>query len=59
MELMGICSICGGTGKLFTCHLCGRIVCARCFDPGTGACRQCSGGRRSGDLSKRPFTSDL
>ncbi|HNR59226.1 MAG: hypothetical protein PHN90_07175 [Methanothrix sp.] len=45
MELLGICSICGTTGKLFTCRLCGGLVCARCFDPSSGVCRRCKGGR--------------
>ncbi|WP_081472299.1 orotate phosphoribosyltransferase [Methanothrix harundinacea] len=50
MELLGICSSCGAAGKLFTCQLCGGLVCARCLDPGSGVCRQCAGGRRAGDL---------
>ncbi|HOO54380.1 MAG TPA: hypothetical protein PLY09_07170 [Methanothrix sp.] len=59
MELMGICNICGRAGKLFTCRLCGRLVCARCFDPAVGVCRQCSGGRRSGEISGETFATDL
>ncbi|HJH29984.1 MAG TPA: orotate phosphoribosyltransferase [Methanosarcinaceae archaeon] len=45
MEMMGNCTICGGTGKLFTCMLCGRLVCRNCMDPSTGACIQCARGR--------------
>jgi len=47
MELIGICNICGKARKLYTCSLCGRLVCANCFDPHNGICRQCAGGRKS------------
>ncbi|WP_096204328.1 orotate phosphoribosyltransferase [Candidatus Methanoperedens nitratireducens] len=45
MEVTGICSICGRPGKLFTCPLCGRLVCSRCLT-GEGICVQCARGRR-------------
>ena len=38
MDLMGLCSICGKPGAMYTCHLCGRIVCSNCFDISHGVC---------------------
>ncbi|NJD77583.1 MAG: orotate phosphoribosyltransferase [Candidatus Methanoperedens sp.] len=44
MESMGVCSICGRAGKLYTCMLCGRTVCSRCITR-EGVCTSCSHGR--------------
>ncbi|HEC87277.1 MAG: orotate phosphoribosyltransferase [Thermoplasmata archaeon] len=41
MEIMGLCSICGKPGEMFTCHLCGRIVCRDCYDAANGICINC------------------
>ncbi|MGZ7116482.1 MAG: orotate phosphoribosyltransferase [Methanobacterium sp.] len=38
---MGLCNICGKTGKMFTCSLCGNIVCRECYDTSRGVCKQC------------------
>lgn len=46
MDLMGLCSICGNPGAMLTCHLCGRIVCGRCFDNTNGICNSCKAGKR-------------
>jgi len=44
MELNGVCSLCGKAGLLYTCSLCGRLVCK---DDITlrGVCKACMGGR--------------
>jgi len=42
MELMGICSLCGKTGKIHTCQLCGSLVCEECYNPSKGICRSCN-----------------
>jgi len=47
MELMGICNICGRADRLYTCNLCGRLVCSLCFDHHSGVCIHCSSGRKS------------
>ncbi|HDH45252.1 MAG TPA: orotate phosphoribosyltransferase [Thermococcus sp.] len=41
MELIGLCSICGRAGARYTCRLCGRIVCEKCFDFQNGICINC------------------
>ncbi|MGZ7120271.1 MAG: orotate phosphoribosyltransferase [Methanobacterium sp.] len=38
---MGLCNICGKPGKMFTCSLCGNIVCRECYDTSRGVCKQC------------------
>ncbi|HIE33611.1 MAG TPA: orotate phosphoribosyltransferase [Candidatus Altiarchaeales archaeon] len=43
--LTGICDICGNTGILNTCMLCGRRVCSKCFIPEKGICKICLRGR--------------
>ena len=40
-DLLGLCSICGKPETMFTCHLCGRLVCANCFDNQHGICTHC------------------
>ncbi|ADZ08929.1 orotate phosphoribosyltransferase [Methanobacterium lacus] len=42
MELTGICSLCGKTGKIHTCQLCGSLVCEECYNPSKGICRSCN-----------------
>ncbi|MFY9638535.1 MAG: orotate phosphoribosyltransferase [Methanobacterium sp.] len=41
MEIRGICSICGRPGKMYTCTLCGSIVCGNCYNIQKGVCRSC------------------
>ncbi|MCQ1535899.1 hypothetical protein FTO70_09445 [Methanosarcina sp. KYL-1] len=45
VEVMGLCAICGRSAKLYTCPLCGKLVCSRCMDPEKGVCIQCARGR--------------
>ncbi|HID28347.1 MAG TPA: orotate phosphoribosyltransferase [Methanosarcinales archaeon] len=45
MELKGICNICGNVSTVQTCHLCGMLVCEKCFDIYKGVCVQCSRGK--------------
>ncbi|HHF59116.1 MAG TPA: orotate phosphoribosyltransferase [Thermoplasmatales archaeon] len=41
MELTGLCSVCGRPGARYTCMLCGRLVCERCYDPVHRICVVC------------------
>ncbi|WP_231916335.1 hypothetical protein [Methanobacterium congolense] len=43
VEVTGICSICGRAGKMYTCSLCGAIVCGNCYDMERGICKPCRG----------------
>ncbi|MCD6481129.1 MAG: orotate phosphoribosyltransferase [Thermoplasmata archaeon] len=43
MEMMGMCAVCGTPGVMFTCRICGRMVCATHFNPATGTCVECGG----------------
>ena len=45
MDIMGLCNICGKPGPMFTCSLCGRIVCSSCFDNQHGICVSCKTGK--------------
>ena len=45
MDLMGLCSICGKPNAMFTCSLCGRLVCGNCFDHQNHACNACKIGK--------------
>jgi hypothetical protein len=45
MDLMGLCSLCGKPGKMFTCCICGKIVCASCFDSMNSVCNHCKTGK--------------
>jgi len=45
MDLMGLCSICGRPGAMFTCVLCGRLVCSNCYDKSHGICCSCKMGK--------------
>ncbi|MCC7551707.1 orotate phosphoribosyltransferase [Methanobacterium ferruginis] len=49
MEVWGICSICGRSGKMYTCSLCGNLVCSRCFIPQRGICQRCQQGLKFGN----------
>ncbi|TKY91743.1 MAG: orotate phosphoribosyltransferase [Candidatus Methanomarinus sp.] len=44
MEFKGICTICQTSGTMYTCALCGRLVCGNCFDIARGVCIRCSRG---------------
>jgi hypothetical protein len=46
MDLIGLCNICGKPGPMFTCNLCGRLVCGSCFDITHGICTSCKVGKR-------------
>ncbi|MDD2438600.1 MAG: hypothetical protein PHD41_00020 [Methanosarcinaceae archaeon] len=46
MEVMGICAICGRAAKLYTCPLCGKLVCGQCMDQKRGMCLSCTQGTR-------------
>jgi len=46
MELMGVCNICGTAAKLYSCMLCGRMVCSEHFDARKGVCVVCLRGRK-------------
>ncbi|MGB7968317.1 MAG: orotate phosphoribosyltransferase [Methanobacterium sp.] len=41
MELNGICTSCGSPGKMYTCNLCGNIVCGNCYNLYKGICQSC------------------
>ncbi len=44
MEQAGLCDVCGVTGYLSTCVLCGKRVCMKCVDPRKGVCVACKRG---------------
>ncbi len=46
MDLVGLCSICGKPGAMYTCNLCGRLVCSGCFDSTNDICNSCKAGKR-------------
>lgn len=46
MEMAGLCSICGRPGAMYTCHLCGRMVCPQHYDAAHGVCTACAQGKR-------------
>ena len=41
MAMVGICSFCGAPATE-TCRLCGKLVCGKCLDRGTGICLHCA-----------------
>ncbi|HDD45870.1 MAG TPA: orotate phosphoribosyltransferase [Candidatus Aenigmarchaeota archaeon] len=42
MEIGGICAICGKASQhVYTCKLCGAIVCEKHFDFSKGVCVRC------------------
>ena len=45
MDLMGLCNICGKPGAMYTCSLCGRLVCSNCFDIQHRTCSSCKLGK--------------
>jgi len=45
MDLIGLCSICNRPGAMFTCILCGRLVCSNCFDKKHSICSNCKIGK--------------
>jgi len=49
-ETYGVCMICGRAGKVYSCSLCGSLVCELHFDPVSGLCVNCKRGRRMGKL---------
>ena len=46
MDLMGLCSICGKPGAMFSCSLCGKLVCGGCFDSQNHVCSSCGVGKQ-------------
>ncbi|MEM0466638.1 MAG: orotate phosphoribosyltransferase [Candidatus Thermoplasmatota archaeon] len=42
VDLFGLCSMCGKPDAMYTCHLCGQLVCSRCFSFEHGICRKCA-----------------
>ena len=44
-DLMGLCNICGKPGAMFTCHLCGKLVCTNCYEQEQGICVKCRIGK--------------
>jgi hypothetical protein len=45
MDLIGLCSVCGRPSAMFTCILCGRLVCINCFDKSHSICSNCKIGK--------------
>ena len=46
----GICSICGKMADpVYTCRLCGAMVCSNCFIASRAICRRCAGGLTAED----------
>ncbi|MBZ2166120.1 MULTISPECIES: hypothetical protein [Methanobacterium] len=51
MEVSGICSICGRPGKMYTCTLCGSIICGKCYNIQKAVCKSCES-FKTGDSNK-------
>ncbi len=51
VEIRGICSLCGRPGKMYTCSLCGTIVCGKCYNLKNGVCKSCEPSK-NGDICK-------
>lgn len=41
MDIAGLCSICGEPGAMYSCILCGKLVCINCYDAMHNICSQC------------------
>ena len=48
MKLKGVCVYCTAPA-MYTCNLCGALVCEKHYDPQSGACIMCRQGRKLGD----------
>ncbi|MEM0493269.1 MAG: orotate phosphoribosyltransferase [Candidatus Thermoplasmatota archaeon] len=46
-DIMGLCSICGSPGAMYTCVLCGRLTCRRCIDTSSNVCGICINKRKN------------
>ncbi|MGV8143572.1 MAG: orotate phosphoribosyltransferase [Methanothermobacter sp.] len=44
MEVTGICSSCGRSGKMYTCSVCGGQFCINCIDIKKRICKSCKSG---------------
>ncbi|MBN2599151.1 MAG: orotate phosphoribosyltransferase [Candidatus Thermoplasmatota archaeon] len=53
-DVVGLCSICGRPGTMYTCQLCGRLVCERCFDHRHFLCIECKHMKRRSDSTLFP-----
>ncbi|MBN1281163.1 MAG: orotate phosphoribosyltransferase [Candidatus Thermoplasmatota archaeon] len=50
-----MCMMCGRPGAMYTCHLCGRLVCERCYDHHHGVCRECQHQNTRFNVPKNPI----
>ena len=41
MDISGLCTICGKPGVMFSCMLCGKLVCINCYDNKHNICSKC------------------
>ena len=41
MDIPGLCNICGKPGVLFSCILCGKLVCKNCINNKYKICSSC------------------
>jgi len=41
MEIPGLCNVCGKPGVMFSCMLCGKLVCRNCMDNKHNICIKC------------------
>ena len=46
IDMLGLCSVCGKPDAMFTCHLCGRLVCSRCYNQQHNVCLYCIKSKR-------------
>jgi hypothetical protein len=54
-DIPGLCDICGRPGTVYTCHLCGRLVCERCYEQRHSLCIECKYHKRRNDTPFHPI----
>ncbi|MCU0850927.1 MAG: orotate phosphoribosyltransferase [Candidatus Thermoplasmatota archaeon] len=54
-DIVGLCDICGRPGSMYTCQLCGRSVCERCYEHRHFLCIECKHLKRRSESPSHPI----